>query len=291
MTAPLTLEQFRTTAHEVDLDEAAGMFLEAMDDLKPSAFIRYEDHLLIVRLEGDNPAYFTTTGVEQYKGTREEMEARLYFDFYATECAMWNTIPQMAKLLEDYCAWRGLPTLDAAQLLADAYAREDRNDIVEWLRWYLREWGKFENVEVASPDEQAGDDATATSHDGVLTIEMRWKQAARLALVALEAGTEEGKRLAKAEIMRMADVADFAVDLQAEARKSEGVFTVWVQQANGEGTTHISSHAAADADEAATLAMGETCRNWGIDFEPDALRILGIAKGEVEIVEWEDLNE
>ena len=56
-----------------------------------------------------------------------------------------------------------------------------------------------------------------------LTINMKWKRAAELALFALENGTDEGKRLAREEIMRMADVADFSVDLQAELRKQSEV--------------------------------------------------------------------
>lgn len=52
-----------------------------------------------------------------------------------------------------------------------------------------------------------------------LTVEMKWKQSARICIAALENGTEEGKRLAREELMRMADVADFAVELQAELKK------------------------------------------------------------------------
>lgn len=56
-----------------------------------------------------------------------------------------------------------------------------------------------------------------------LSIQMSWKQAARIAIIAMENGTDEGKRLAKAELLRMADVADFAVDLQAElAARDQG---------------------------------------------------------------------
>lgn len=58
-----------------------------------------------------------------------------------------------------------------------------------------------------------------TKSSDVLTVEMKWKMAARVSLLALENGTEEGKRLAREEIMRMADVADFSVDLQAELKK------------------------------------------------------------------------
>lgn len=48
----------------------------------------------------------------------------------------------------------------------------------------------------------------------VISITMDWKQAARLIAVALENGTDEGKRLAREELLRMADVADTAKELQ-----------------------------------------------------------------------------
>lgn len=55
--------------------------------------------------------------------------------------------------------------------------------------------------------------------DEILTVEMKWKESARIILVALENGTAEGKRMAREELMRMADVADFAVDLQRQLRE------------------------------------------------------------------------
>lgn len=55
-----------------------------------------------------------------------------------------------------------------------------------------------------------------------LSIEMKWKQAARYILAALEDGTPKGKDLARAELMKMADVADFAVDLQRELAAVKG---------------------------------------------------------------------
>lgn len=55
----------------------------------------------------------------------------------------------------------------------------------------------------------------------IQTVEMKWKQSARVIAIALESGTDEGKRLAREELMRMADVADFAVELQEELRKTQ----------------------------------------------------------------------
>jgi hypothetical protein len=62
-----------------------------------------------------------------------------------------------------------------------------------------------------------------------LTIEMKWKQTASIVIAALENGTDEGRKMARAEIMRMADVADFAVDLQRE------IETLRTTQAEGAG--------------------------------------------------------
>lgn len=54
-----------------------------------------------------------------------------------------------------------------------------------------------------------------------LSINMNWKQSARVIAAALEHGTAEGKKLAMEELMRMADVADFAGELQDELKKQQ----------------------------------------------------------------------
>jgi hypothetical protein len=66
-------------------------------------------------------------------------------------------------------------------------------------------------------------------------------------------------------------------------------FYVWITEANGRGTCHVSSHEADTPDEATNEALYETCVDWGGDYIPTDLRILGIAKGEIEIIEWDDL--
>ncbi|MDE2098033.1 MAG: hypothetical protein KGL39_12340 [Patescibacteria group bacterium] len=73
------------------------------------------------------------------------------------------------------------------------------------------------------------------------------------------------------------------------ANNSGQMFTVWVQDTGG-GTIHISSHAAKNASEAAQLAVEETADDWEYDKARAAsmLWVLGIAKGDVEIVEWND---
>jgi hypothetical protein len=52
-----------------------------------------------------------------------------------------------------------------------------------------------------------------------LTVNMKWKQAAQIIALVLENGTPEGKQIVKEELMKMADVADFAVDLQDELKR------------------------------------------------------------------------
>lgn len=63
-------------------------------------------------------------------------------------------------------------------------------------------------------------------------------------------------------------------------------WTIWVKQSNGEGTTHVSAHRAATLAEATAAAIEETATDWQADIED--LEVLGIAEGDVEIVEWND---
>jgi hypothetical protein len=67
-------------------------------------------------------------------------------------------------------------------------------------------------------------------------------------------------------------------------------YTVWITQANGRGTCHISSHEATGVEDAAAQALNETQDDWG-DYPLEQLRVLGIAKGEIEIIEWNDFDE
>ena len=66
------------------------------------------------------------------------------------------------------------------------------------------------------------------------------------------------------------------------------IFTVWICDETGKGTTHISSHAASDTDAASYLALQDCAAEWGRG-DTDTLHVLGIAKGDVTILEWDDL--
>lgn len=71
-------------------------------------------------------------------------------------------------------------------------------------------------------------------------------------------------------------------------------FTVWIQDADGTGTTYIT-HVDADISEHAKAeALKDCARDWG-RYQDDEqtldttdLRVIGVAVGDVEIVEWEE---
>lgn len=78
------------------------------------------------------------------------------------------------------------------------------------------------------------------------------------------------------------------------AQPAPATFTVFVQQADGRGTVYIGSYKAATSEEAAAAALEQVAEDWGSDDEPwdkDDLRILGIAKGDIDILEWNDLDD
>jgi hypothetical protein len=69
-------------------------------------------------------------------------------------------------------------------------------------------------------------------------------------------------------------------------------FTVWVCEATGRGTTHVSSHEATTAPLAAVQAVEETLADWDWpEADKDKLHILGIASGNVTLIEWNDMGE
>ena len=51
-------------------------------------------------------------------------------------------------------------------------------------------------------------------------------------------------------------------------------------------TTHVSCHHAASVEAAKLAALHETADDWACD--PNDVRALGVAAGNVTILEWED---
>lgn len=65
-------------------------------------------------------------------------------------------------------------------------------------------------------------------------------------------------------------------------------FTVWCRQSNDTGTTWISPVIMArDMAHAGTLALRQCSADWGMG--EDNIAVVGVAKGDVEILTWNDL--
>ncbi len=73
-------------------------------------------------------------------------------------------------------------------------------------------------------------------------------------------------------------------------------YTVWVCEigsaGNIAGTHHVSYHVGT-VEEAKALALNETAIDWYSENSSDVLsglHILGVAKGDVEVIEWDELT-
>lgn len=69
-------------------------------------------------------------------------------------------------------------------------------------------------------------------------------------------------------------------------------FTVFCQQKDGKGTIYITSVVAETSDEAAELGLAECLEDWnggGEKWTAENVHVLGVARGSVDICEWNDL--
>lgn len=74
----------------------------------------------------------------------------------------------------------------------------------------------------------------------------------------------------------------------AELDTQQEGFTIFLREDDGTGTTHVTHQETATVEEAITAAKAECCEAWG--YDPDApLHVLGVAAGDVTIVDWDDL--
>lgn len=103
--------------------------------------------------------------------------------------------------------------------------------------------------------------------------------------------TERGRLFGFQEAARLAKA--YADEHEA---KSAG-FTVFMREEGATGSTHIEHYAVATAEEAIKLARAKCVSDWGLaDSEDEAweceqrLHVLGVAAGDVTIVEWDDLT-
>lgn len=65
-------------------------------------------------------------------------------------------------------------------------------------------------------------------------------------------------------------------------------FTVFCTEVDGRSTVWIGSVEAESSSHAAAAARAECADSWGTD--ESEVRVMGVARGEVDVVEWDDEN-
>lgn len=85
-------------------------------------------------------------------------------------------------------------------------------------------------------------------------------------------------------IITTASKAVAEYDAQRESEKR--TFTVFCREASGDGTIFISSAEGICAEEAARKVLDECAEAWGMNS--GAIDVIGIATGNVQIVDWQD---
>lgn len=86
----------------------------------------------------------------------------------------------------------------------------------------------------------------------------------------------------------LADVADTGVP-EADVPAPEPYFTVFCREVDDEGTTWIGGTHAASARDAIIQCRAECAADW--DYGEDSVRVIGVAAGDVDILEWDDEND
>lgn len=84
-----------------------------------------------------------------------------------------------------------------------------------------------------------------------------------------------------------------ATEALAEYDALPKVFTVFIRDLSGTGTTFITRADADDVEAAKEAAIVECLDAWGQPDTPtsrDALHVLGVAPGDINFIEWNDLE-
>lgn len=68
-------------------------------------------------------------------------------------------------------------------------------------------------------------------------------------------------------------------------------YTVFVRQLDNMGTTHVDCYEAYSIQEAKEKAIAQVLEDWGGEYAADDLHILGVAAGDVDLIEWDDLGD
>lgn len=136
----MNLTEFRNTAtrHETAAAcEILGVDLDYYAESSTVAVWIYDEACYID--ESTSGEFCLTIGRDGWTGTREELEARLYFEHYVTE-ALPNedkTLDKLTELFEAWGAWKGIELASADEMRAEL---GPDHPVAWWLDWFIREW-------------------------------------------------------------------------------------------------------------------------------------------------------
>ncbi len=139
----LTLDQFRDTCKPMTIARAAealGIEPEIFDPEETTEILVYVDSLYIEQRPEDS---FLLIARDQFTGSRQDMENKLYFYWYCSEQIDNHTTPGLSDLLTNWCVWSGVEPASADELLALAMRNPapDRTDAerrnILWLEWFV----------------------------------------------------------------------------------------------------------------------------------------------------------
>jgi len=154
----LSLTEFRQTRERVS-PEVASEKLQMTDDYwsgDEAAVLIYDGSLFIMEMK--DGSFYTLIERDDFRGTRDEMEATLFLEWYCSECTNVYTTAQLEDLLGVWCEHYGVEPASADELLLEVYrpAPEDRTAAQHrqgvWLEWFSRTWeGTQEAEDTAAP--------------------------------------------------------------------------------------------------------------------------------------------
>jgi len=151
MTNPLNLEEFRKTGVALSHEELARDLQIDPDDFENQDVARfwvYDGDALLLEEEPnlnmpEVSVFIFPVDNKQYSGSKAEMEARLYFDWYTSEIVDpkdW-TVEGIDQLIAGYADWKGLEheSLDHmfSNALAEAQQVRGGDETYMWLGWAL----------------------------------------------------------------------------------------------------------------------------------------------------------
>lgn len=149
----LSLTEFRQTRERVSPEEASEKLQVTDDDWsgEEAAILIYDGCLFIMEMK--DGSYETPIESDMFEGTREDMEATLFLEWYCSECTDVYTTEQLSDLLTVWCEHNKMAPASADELLLEVYrpAPEDRTPAQHrqgvWLEWFSRTWEATQEAE------------------------------------------------------------------------------------------------------------------------------------------------